>query len=177
MHRHELISASPSPRIAAPIADPVEPLNVWIVAAAEPLPMLDGGFRPFRCSLLSTALTARGHQVTWWTSDFDHMRKAPRFGEFRSIPVDDRLSLNLLPGPTYRRNISLRRVLHHHLMARRFSTEAARSSPLPDVIFACLPPLELAERAVEYASSRAIPVIVDIRDLWPDLYLRAFPRS
>ena len=167
---------APGREIPAPISSPVNLLNIWIVAAAEPLPMLDGVFRPFRCSLLSTALTARGHHVTWWTSDFDHMRKAARFGEFRSIAVGDRLSLNLLPGPSYHRNISLRRMLHHHVMARRFSTEAAQSSSPPDVIFACLPTLELAERAIEYGSSRAIPVIVDIRDLWPDLYLRAFPR-
>jgi glycosyltransferase involved in cell wall biosynthesis len=151
-------------------------VNIWIVAAAEPLPMLDGGFRPFRCSLLSSTLAARGHHVTWWTSDYDHMRKAPRFGDFRSIQVQERLSINLVPGPRYHRNISLRRVLHNHVVASRFFARARRSDSPPDVIFACLPTLELAERAVMYGRDRKIPVVVDVRDLWPDLYLRAFPR-
>jgi len=39
-----------------------------------------------------------------------------------------------------------------------------------------LPIIEAAEIAVRYARAHGIPVIVNVSDLWPDLYLRAVPR-
>jgi glycosyltransferase involved in cell wall biosynthesis len=150
-------------------------LNIWILAVSEPLPMLDGSFREFRCSLLAHELVDRGHHVTWWTSDHDHMRKAARFGTFTSLPVGPRLQLNLLPGPLYRRNISLRRVIHNRAVAREFLEHAGKAQTLPEIVFACLPTLELAEAAIIYGKAHEVPVVVDIRDQWPDIYLSVFP--
>ncbi|MFN8582187.1 MAG: glycosyltransferase [Gemmatimonadaceae bacterium] len=46
----------------------------------------------------------------------------------------------------------------------------------PDVIFACVPSLELAEAAVEAGAALRTPVVVDVRDPWPDVYLSVLPR-
>ena len=46
----------------------------------------------------------------------------------------------------------------------------------PDAIIVSLPTLELALEAVNYGKMRNIPVIVDIRDLWPDVFETVVPK-
>lgn len=151
-------------------------MRVWIVEATEPLPFIDANYRDLRCGILAQELVARGHEVTWWTSTFDHMKKCHRFDGPRSVKVDSHLRLNLMHGPGYGRNISLRRLLHHRALARAFEQEC-RSQPKPDVIFACLPIPELAEKAAVYGRVQGIPVVIDVRDQWPDVYQMAFPAA
>jgi glycosyltransferase involved in cell wall biosynthesis len=62
-------------------------------------------------------------------------------------------------------------------MAAAFSEKSASSTERPDVIFAAVPSLELAESAVAFGRAQGIPVIVDARDKWPDVYLNAVPAA
>lgn len=150
--------------------------HVWIVGVTDPLPSIDANYRDMRCGILAKELVARGHKVTWWASTFDHMKKRPRFDGPRSIQVQPGLRVNLLHGPRYRKNISLERVRHHRVLARAFAQEACLDKSRPDIVFACLPVPELAEEAVIYGHVQGVPVVIDARDQWPDLYLMAFPK-
>lgn len=150
-------------------------MRCWIVATYEPLPEVDASARLLRCGTLAQQLTDDGDTVTWWSSTFHHVRKENRFETSRTITVRDGLRLELLHAPPYRRNVSLRRVRHNRAMARAFRASAAAATERPDVIFAAVPSLELAESAVRYASERGIPIVVDARDKWPDVYLNAVP--
>ena len=47
--------------------------------------------------------------------------------------------------------------------------------PRPDVIVASMPPHDIAYEAARYGKANNIPVIVDIRDPWPDLFLNHVP--
>ena len=78
--------------------------------------------------------------------------------------------LVLLDGADYTRNVSIARLRNHRQMARHFTTLAA-GRERPDVIVASYPTIELAEAAVAFGRSSGIPVIIDVRDLWPDLFL------
>jgi len=49
--------------------------------------------------------------------------------------------------------------------------------PEPDVIQVSNVPISLAHAGVAYAVKRSIPVVVDIRDLWPDVYVDFVPDS
>jgi len=149
-------------------------MHVWIVEATEPLPFIDTNYRDLRCSTLAQELVARGHEVTWWTSTFDHMKKQHRFDGPRSVEVEPGLRLNLMHGPGYKKNISLGRLLHHRALARAFEQEC-RTQPKPDVLFACLPIPELAEKAAIYGRVQGVSVVIDVRDQWPDVYLMVFP--
>jgi glycosyltransferase involved in cell wall biosynthesis len=60
-------------------------------------------------------------------------------------------------------------------MARDFRVRASLE-PTPDVVVSSLPTLELCEEAVRYARRRQCPVLLDIRDLWPDVFLDVLPR-
>jgi len=149
-------------------------MRVWMVEATEPLP-IDEGERAWRCGMLSTALLARGHEVRWWTSTFHHARKVHRMDAAQTIERQPGLTLRLLYGPGYQRNLSLARIRHNQIVAEAFAREAAAQSK-PDLIFCCMPTPELAEKAVALGRRDGVPVVIDVRDLWPDSYLGIVPR-
>ena len=140
------------------------------MTVGEQLPTDEGQNRLLRTGLLANALVERGHEVTWWTSTFDHWRKSHRFERDTVVNAKARLRIVLLHGTGYRTNLSLRRIVEHAVVALHFSRHA-RKSPRPDVILCSLPTLELSLAAVRYGRRTRVPVILDIRDLWPDLFL------
>jgi glycosyltransferase involved in cell wall biosynthesis len=127
-----------------------------------------------RSMLLCTELRRRGHDVTMWTSAYDHVRKCWR-PEYRAASTGvaiqpDGLPVRFMRGIGYRSNISVRRLVDHWVAARDFRAAARRLSP-PDLIVASLPDHLSAAAAVAYASAQRIPVVVDVRDKWPDLFV------
>jgi glycosyltransferase involved in cell wall biosynthesis len=61
-------------------------------------------------------------------------------------------------------------------VARKFA-DTAQQLPRPDVILASLPTLELARSAVKFGLQARVPVLVDVRDLWPDVLMEVAPRA
>ena len=150
-------------------------MNVWLVTIGEPLPIDgDGDDRLYRAGILATKLAQRGHQVSWWTSTFDHARKQQRFSSTTSIDLDSGITIKLLHGCGYPRSVSFKRLLDHAILARQFTQLTSDLTP-PDVILCSLPPLELPVAVTEYGILNNVPVIVDVRDLWPDLFLELAP--
>lgn len=143
----------------------------WILEPAEPIPEIDGTFRPLRAAMLATRLRERGHDVTFWTSDFDHLRKRHRRGITHSVS-SSLGQITFLAACGYRSNADPRRLLHNRGLAREFRRAAPSVGP-PDLILSCVPSLELAEAAIRFAKSRSIPAIADARDQWPDIYQEA----
>jgi glycosyltransferase involved in cell wall biosynthesis len=150
-------------------------MRVWIVKTGEPLPTGEPGFRRMRATRLGQSLAARGHDVTYWMSTFDHQSKRHRFAgihRFRCGPYEEVVCLH---GPPYRRNISLARVINHRAEARQF-WRLAQAEQKPDIIVCCLPTLDLCERAVRLGGALGTNVLIDIRDQWPDVFTFAAPR-
>lgn len=148
-------------------------MNIWLIQIGEPLP-LDSGVRKMRTGLLADKLAERGHDVRWWASAFEHQRKIMVFDRDIEYPLRDGLALQILKGCGYRRNISLRRYLDHRIVAGKFGAHAV-ALPAPDVIVASMPDHHLAWEAVQYARKRGIPILVDVRDPWPDIFVDALP--
>ena len=150
-------------------------MRIWLIQQGEPLQGIDSGARDWRCGILAKTLVARGHEVLWWASTFNHAQKCHRFNEPRTIEIMPGLKIRLLHGPGYGCSKSPRCFWHHRVLAGAFAKEASASNK-PDLIFSSLPTLELAEQAVLYGQRTRVPVLVDVRDLWPDLYLTLVPR-
>ena len=148
-------------------------MKIWLTEIGEPLPV-DAGARLMRCGLLAQTLAARDHEVTWWASTYDHARKMYRRSAAATVSPSPHLRLELLHASGYRRNVSLARIRHHRAIARQF-TARAEAFPPPDLLYCCVPTLELTEAALRYAKTRGIPVVVDIRDKWPDIFVDALP--
>jgi glycosyltransferase involved in cell wall biosynthesis len=149
-------------------------MNIWLITVGEPIPTDPGGSRLLRTGLLAGYLSARGHQVLWWNSTFDHVRKQHRAPGDADLVLDSGARVRLLHGCGYRRNVSPRRILDHALVARRF-THQAPGLPQPDVMLCSLPTLELAVAATRHGRSHGVPVALDIRDLWPDYLAELVP--
>jgi len=144
-------------------------MRVWLVQPSEQLPLVANA-RRLRTRLLAEELTRRGHEVTWWASCFNHLRKEWYCPTSMRIQAEPCPRVQLLKGIGYSRNVSLRRWVDHRMLSRAFSASAAHEPP-PDVVVACLPPYDLAAAAVKFAKRCGARAIVDIRDTWPDNFL------
>lgn len=89
--------------------------------------------------------------------------------------VHEGVSFRILRGCGYRRNVSFQRIRDHRQIAREFASRARTETRTPDVVLASYPPIELAAEAVNYARAARRPVVVDVRDLWPDIFADLLP--
>ncbi len=148
-------------------------MNIWLTQTGENLP-LDAEVRRMRSGYLAERLSKRGHDVVWWASAFDHMQKRPLFAEDEEVVLNGCFRIRALTSRGYRKNISLGRYFDHLFLARKMARQF-REGKAPDLIIASMPDHWSAYQAVRYAVSRKIPVIVDVRDEWPDVFLKIFP--
>lgn len=152
----------------------VRALRVWIVTVGEPLPGFSGSARLWRSGFIADLMASRGHEVTWWTSTVDHFTRTHFVTDSREVAVRDGLKLQFLHGRLYRRNVSLARLVNHRQIAAEF-TRLARQRPKPDVILCSYPTIELSAAATAFGHRTGIPVLLDVRDLWPDEILTRLP--
>ena len=64
-----------------------------------------------------------------------------------------------------------RRFLSHKDAACSFEKWLENNKEIPDLIIASYPVLELCEAANKFGSKHSIPVIIDCRDFWPDIFI------
>lgn len=116
-----------------------------------------------RLNVIADHLRQREYQVTYVTSDFDHIKKAQFV-----CKVPDAVQI---PAKHYKKNLSLDRILSHRNFARdvfRYLEELPRE---PDVVVALLPPNFLAHYAAKYKKAHPnVKLIFDIFDLWPETF-------
>ena len=151
-------------------------MNIWLIKAGEPLPTGVGQPRLFRTGLLAAALCQRGHGVTWWTSCFDHFSKTFLFDRDESVDISERYRIELLHSAGYKRNVSLSRMIDQYAVARAFSRKSA-SRAAPDIIVCSYPTIDLSLAAVTYGKKNSVPVVLDTRDLWPEIFAGYLPKA
>lgn len=150
-------------------------MYIWIVTTGEPIQDLDGeNIRPWRSTLLTNMLISMGHNVTRWAGTFDHSNKINRFNSNYIITINSQYDIHFFYSSGYKKNISIKRLLDHIEGARNFKN-LIYCAKKPDIIFCSLPTLELCHVSVEYANKYNIPIVLDIRDLWPDIFLEIPP--
>jgi glycosyltransferase involved in cell wall biosynthesis len=149
-------------------------LSIWLITVGEPLPLPGRRERPWRTGLLAQELTERGHKVLWWTSNFDHITKEYFVRRAPTIVVNDCLELQFLDGMPYEKNVSLARLQNHRQIGNDFAV-LSRARPKPDVILCSFPTIELSLEAARYGCHHTVPVILDVRDLWPDIFADVAP--
>ena len=152
-------------------------MKIWIVTIYEPLPLMDPSVRPMRCGMMVKSLHKAGHEVELWTSAFDHIQH--RYIENSSCieKIVNGVTLQYIWGCGYTSDISPKRWFHFRKLAKEFKRIAESKTEKPDLIITQIPSLELAEAVVDYGKDYLVPVIVDIRDPWPDVYLRILTPS
>lgn len=149
-------------------------MNVWLIQSGEPLPFNDD-IRKMRTALIADVLIERGHSVYWWGSAFEHQRKIWISDNDRLFDFKPSFIIRLLHGCGYRKNISIARYVDHRIVALKFKTQS-KSVDRPDIIVASMPCYHLAYQSMLYARRNGVPLLVDIRDLWPDIFLTPFKK-
>lgn len=165
-------------------------MTVWIVNPFDNLPL--EGFRPQRYWLMAEAFVEAGHNVVYWTSDFNHTTKQKRVvirdsdfvfreGDFtnhesRTTNHGSRFSVRFIPTRPYFRNVSLARIRSHRKLASNWLVGVVNEEKKPDIIIASLPPIRLPLFAKAYADSVGAKFVVDIMDDWPGTFYRLLPR-
>lgn len=149
---------------------------VWINNPFDPLPG-EGG-RPLRYWLLSRALTAAGHQVVWWSSDFHHLSKCRR--EVPAVYAAEGFQVRLIETSPYVSNVGLQRLRSHRRYALSWDKDAvcavnARELPPPDCIVVSMPPLGLYDAAARMRDRWGCRVVVDVQDAWPETFSQLLP--
>lgn len=146
----------------------------WLITTGEIIPL--GQERPNRTGILSQRLAAAGHEVVWWTTTFDHQHKRFLYPSSREVVGPAGMRLIYLHGRrAYSSNVSVDRLVNHAQVAASFR-QLATGQPMPDVIFCSFPTIDLADEAVRYGRQHKVPVVIDVRDLWPDIFIDPFPR-
>lgn len=144
-------------------------MRIWLIKLEEPLP-IDPSYRPYRIGMLASALLARGHDVTRWAGDRMHLTGEERFGSDKSISLSNNEKLEILSSPLkYKRPLSPLRWIDNLYLAHKFK-KVALTREAPDIIVAAMPTPELANAAVYVAQHLNVPVILDARDFWPEIF-------
>jgi glycosyltransferase involved in cell wall biosynthesis len=146
---------------------------VWLIKISEPLP-IQGNEKKMRTGTLAKRLIDSGHTVTWWASTFDHQSRSHLYNSNKHIKINDRFVIKLLHSSGYRRTWSPKRFFSQWRLSKIFY-KLALNEKKPDIIIASMPCIELCKSAAEYGESMKIPVVLDIRDKWPDIFLDRLP--
>lgn len=149
-------------------------MKIWLIQRAEPLPLDADKQKLLRTGMLAQALSNRGNDVLWWTSTFDHYRKKHRNGSDTFVDVEPGYRICMLKGTGYNKNISFMRIVDQYAVARKFR-KLSKNEQSPDVILCSLPSVELSLAAVEYGKVYRVPVVLDVRDMHPDLFVDLVP--
>lgn len=147
-------------------------MDIWIVNPYGTLP--SEGWREYRSSMLARALVERGHHPIWFLSNFEHRSKSFR-SAVQADPALPGVSIRCLPARPYDRNISIGRIRYERSFGRAFAA-ASRTLPRPDAIILAEPSLFFGGPVRRYARDKDVPLIVDILDLWPEMFAVAAPR-
>jgi glycosyltransferase involved in cell wall biosynthesis len=149
-------------------------LRLWLVKTGEPWPTDGQHVRLLRTGVMARQYARGGDDIIWFNEIFDHFSRHPVPARNDLGTAEPRLEIVGLNGRGYRRSVSLSRMLHHADVARDFRARAG-SFARPDAIVAALTPLELCREAVRYGRNNGVPVVVDVRDLWPEVWIDLVP--
>jgi len=124
---------------------------------------------------LANALVAAGHNVVLWSTAFYHQEKRHRTRGAERMVISPQLEIRLIPSPGYRRNIGLGRLWDHAILAHNLLKLLKNEAIPPDVAFVGYPPIESAAVLTRWLNRRSVPCVLDVKDQWPTIFLRALP--
>ena len=149
-------------------------MNIWLLNPYGPIP--GESWRDYSFTRMAGTLTAIGHKVVWWTSNFSHHFKKFRSEKWTDIPVNDGFIVRLVPTTGYKKNIGIGRVVRDLVFGLRAYRRGKHMTP-PDCIICAESPLTFGYPGFQLARHHKCPIIFDQMDLWPEFIEKAFPAA
>ena len=123
------------------------------------------GYTRFR--FLSELLAREGFEVDLITSSFQHWDKAHR-DTSKTCYQDLPYHVVFIDEPGYTKNLDLARIRSHRVAAKNLREHFERTTGTYDLVYAEIPPNDVARVCAEAAAAQNIPFVADINDLWPE---------
>lgn len=145
-----------------------------MIKIAEALP--HKGAQLGRTGSLAEYMSKNGHHVTWWNSTFLHIEKKLLSTKttIRRINKNERI-ISLHSPIIYAKNVSIRRIIFYKILSIKFR-KLADNMRRPDIILCSWPSMLMTDAILKYGKKNNVPVIIDARDQWPDIFERALPK-
>ena len=150
-------------------------LTIWIFQTGEPLQCDKKNARPMRAINLSNKLIDSGHRVILWSSSFYHQEKKNRSRQYKIHNISDNLEIRLIPSCGYKKHIGIGRLVDHAQLAWNLRALLKSEKDIPDVAFIGYPPIEASAIMGRWLKNRGVPIMLDVKDLWPSIFVEAFP--
>ncbi len=149
--------------------------KAWIVNPYGALP--SEGWLEYRSYKLAKELLSRGYEVIVWTSKFEHRKKnfRSKIAFEENSDIENGFQVIGIDGPGYSSNISLKRIRHEGKFGESFYEQAIELDP-PEIIIIGDPSIFFSKRIIEYSKKNNVKLIVDIIDLWPELFKVVLPK-
>jgi glycosyltransferase involved in cell wall biosynthesis len=148
-------------------------MHIWQINPYGPLP--GESWREYRTVLAGRAFVAANHTVMWWVANFEHRSKTFRSAGYEVRSPFPGFDVAIVPTTSYRQHMSIQRIQFERTFARRV-VEAADRHRRPDLIVLGEPALFTAAPIVALSKRWKIPIMLDVGDLWPELFEIALPR-
>jgi hypothetical protein len=110
--------------------------------------------------------------ITWWGSTYCHQSKKNIFDKSKTILLKKNYRLILLKSMPYSKNISLARLMNHMQLGIKYFIEACKERNKPDIIISSFPTIEFTLFSVIYGLINKVPVVIDVRDKWPEIFYK-----
>lgn len=151
-------------------------MRIWMATVGEPLPTDEGPTRLLRTGQFAQWAADRGHEVVFFTNTMDHYKRTLRADSTTVYEIASNYKIIALKGRHYQGSMTLARFMNHVDTAASFKAISAELSP-PDVVLSSYPIEELSRALIDYCEPRKIPVVLDTRDFWPDIFSEMLPRA
>lgn len=147
-------------------------MHIWFVQTTDPS-KLDSNNRLGRTEEMINIALNSGHSVTRWTSTFDHFSKKNKYKKNHTKTFSN-YKINYIYSTGYKNNFSINRYVKNLVLSYSLYKEFKKSTEKPNLIIVSFPIPEIAFLTTYFAKLRNINVIVDVRDLWPDIIIEKF---
>lgn len=137
--------------------------KVWLVYPYGPVYGEIG--KECRYTQFGRELSSKGYSVIWWTANFSHSSKEYRKVSDSVINVCENFTTVLVPTKSYKRNISIGRVLFERSFARNLKKHFNNSEKPDIIIVAGTGMFNAFEPCISFAKNNNIPLIYDIMDV------------
>lgn len=148
-------------------------MKVWLVNPHDAVPGEPWGYK--HGMFLARTLAERGHQVTYWASNFSHATKQFRSQGWGEMQEGENIRILMVPVRKYEKHASITRLLSLADYARNL-LRRGKQEERPDCIIATNP-IPFGDYAcVKLKQYHKTYLITDLRDLWPDIFVIVFPK-
>jgi hypothetical protein len=149
-------------------------LKIWLINAYGNLP--NEGWSEYRTTLMSKALSDAGHNVIWWVSNFEHRSKKFRSSDWKDIEIDNNFTIRIVPSTAYYKHISIARIRYEIKFCKNILNKAIELNDFPDFVIVGEPALFTNHIIKKLVSTLKSQLIIDIIDLWPELFRILLPK-